>query len=75
MELQMMSHVSQIIMSLNRSLKKSLLTSCVAVLLFGLILAWTATSDDSSLFVATAGYAAFLAVFLAVGDNRNSVPN
>lgn len=59
-------------MSIDRSLNKSLITSSVAVLLFGLVLAWGSTSDEISLFVATAGYAAFLAVFVAVGDEKAS---
>ncbi|KAH8198686.1 hypothetical protein TruAng_007145 [Truncatella angustata] len=58
-------------MSIDRSLTKDLITSCVAILLFGITLAWVSTSDEVSLFVATVGYAAFLAVFVAVGDDKN----
>ncbi|KAM0820645.1 hypothetical protein AB5N19_06465 [Seiridium cardinale] len=59
-----------VIMSIDRSLTKDLITSSVAVLLFGMTLAWLSTSDEISLFVATVGYAAFLAVFVAVGDDN-----
>lgn len=57
-----------VIMSLGRSLIKSLITSSVAMLVFGVVLAWTSAADEASLMVATAGYAAVLAVFVAVGD-------
>lgn len=57
-------------MSVDRSLTKDLITSSISVLLFGLTLAWVSTSDEVSLFVATVGYAAFLAVFVAVGDEK-----
>ncbi|KAK6068518.1 hypothetical protein SCUP515_09516 [Seiridium cupressi] len=59
-----------VIMSIDRSLTKDLIASSVAVLLFGMTLAWLSTSDEISLFVATVGYAAFLAVFVAVGDDN-----
>lgn len=57
-----------VVMSLGRSLVKSLVTSSVAMLVFGVVLAWTSAADEASLMVATAGYAAVLAVFVAVGD-------
>jgi hypothetical protein len=60
--------VPMVIMSLGRSLVKSLITSSVAMLIFGVVLAWTSAADEASLMVATAGYAAVLAVFVAVGD-------
>lgn len=59
-------------MSIDRSLTKDLITSSIAVLLFGVTLAWVSTSDEVSLFVATVGYAAFLAVFVALGDEKPS---
>lgn len=58
-------------MSIDRSLEKDLITSSVAVLLFGITLAWLSTADEVNLFVATVGYAAFLAVFVAVGDEKD----
>ncbi|KAH9884584.1 hypothetical protein F4778DRAFT_762750 [Xylariomycetidae sp. FL2044] len=71
--------VPMIIMSFDPSRIKSLVTSAVAVVLFAVTLAWCTTSDDSSLFVATAGYAAFLGVFVAAGtdasqDSPDDVP-
>lgn len=56
-----------VIMSLHRSLIKSLVTSSVAMLVFGVTLAWTSAADEATLMAATAGYAAVLAVFVAVG--------
>lgn len=60
--------VPMVVMSLSRSLVRSLVTSSVAMLVFGVVLAWTSAADEASLMVATAGYAAVLAVFVAVGD-------
>ena len=60
-------------MSVRRTLEKSLITSSVAVFLFALTLAWSSTSDETSVFIATAGYAAFLAVFVAVSDDNTTV--
>ncbi|KAK8019247.1 hypothetical protein PG990_004385 [Apiospora arundinis] len=60
--------VPMVVMSIDRTLKKCLITSSVAILLFGATLAWCSTSDEAAVFIATAGYAAFLAVFVAVGD-------
>lgn len=59
-------------MSVGRTLEKSLITSAVAVFLFALTLAWCSTSDETSVFIATAGYAAFLAVFVAVSSDSAS---
>ncbi|KAK8139218.1 hypothetical protein PG984_002598 [Apiospora sp. TS-2023a] len=61
--------VPMVVMSIGRTMTKCLITSTVAILLFGITLAWCSTSDEASVFIATAGYAAFLAVFVAVGDN------
>ncbi|KAK8124881.1 uncharacterized protein PG998_000640 [Apiospora kogelbergensis] len=60
--------VPMVVMSIDRSMTKCLITSSVAILLFGATLALSSTSDEASVFIATAGYAAFLAVFVAVGD-------
>ncbi|KAK8041870.1 hypothetical protein PG993_006393 [Apiospora rasikravindrae] len=62
-------HTSQVVMSLGRTMAKCLITSTVAILLFGFMLAWSSTSDEAGIFIATAGYAAFLAVFVAVGND------
>ncbi|KAK8048376.1 hypothetical protein PG994_010106 [Apiospora phragmitis] len=61
--------VPMVVMSIGRTLTKCLITSTVAILLFGFTLAWCSTSDEAAVFIATAGYAAFLAVFVAVGDD------
>ncbi|KAI1268303.1 hypothetical protein F5Y18DRAFT_223840 [Xylariaceae sp. FL1019] len=62
--------VPMLIMSIHGTKTKSLVTSTISVFLFAMTLAWTSTSDDVSLFLATAGYAAYLAVFVPVGDGR-----
>ncbi|KAK7952623.1 uncharacterized protein PG986_008351 [Apiospora aurea] len=61
--------LTAVIMSLGRTMAKCLITATVAILMFGLTLAWSSTSDEASIFIATAGYAAFLAVFVAVGND------
>ncbi|KAK8090257.1 hypothetical protein PG997_005218 [Apiospora hydei] len=61
--------VPMVVMSLGRTMAKCLITATVAILMFGFTLAWSSTSDEASIFIATAGYAAFLAVFVAVGND------
>lgn len=60
--------VPMIIMSLNQSLTKSLITTSVAVVLLAAFLSFVIRSSNAETIVATAAYAAVLVVFIGVGS-------
>lgn len=41
-----------------------------SIYIFGIIVACMSTADEANLFVATVGYAAFLAVFMGVASEK-----
>jgi hypothetical protein len=57
-----------IIMSLDKSLTKSLVTTSVAVVLLAAFLSFVIRTTNSETIVATAAYAAVLVVFIGVGQ-------
>lgn len=61
--------VPMLIMAINSSQVKTLVTSSVAVLLFSLSLAWEFTAKIETLLAITAAYAAVMVVFVGVHSN------
>ncbi|KAF6827311.1 hypothetical protein CMUS01_09054 [Colletotrichum musicola] len=57
-----------LIMSLDPSLKKSLITTSVFILVFGFVLAWRTSMQAGEVLTATATYAAVLVVFTGVSN-------
>ncbi|KAF6798249.1 hypothetical protein CSOJ01_12719 [Colletotrichum sojae] len=57
-----------LIMSLDPSLKKSLITTSVFILVFGFVLAWRTSMQAGDVLTATATYAAVLVVFTGVSN-------
>jgi len=58
--------VPMVIMSIDKSLRKSLITTSVAVLLFAAFISFVIKVKNSDIITATAAYAAVLVVFVAV---------
>ena len=58
--------VPMLIMAINPSQAKTLVTSSVAVLVFALILAWRSSANMETLLATTAAYAAVMVVFVGV---------
>lgn len=61
--------VPMLIMAINPSQIKTLVTSSVAVLLFSLGLAWKSSAKTETLLATTATYAAVMVVFVGVNSN------
>lgn len=57
-----------IIMSLDPSLKKSLITTSIFILVFGVALAWRTSMQSGEVLTATATHAAVPVVFTGVGN-------
>ena len=60
--------VPMVIMSLDKFLRKSLITTSVAVLLFAAFISFVMKVKNSDIITATAAYAAVLVVFVAVSN-------
>ena len=60
--------VPMVIMSLDKTLRKSLVTTSVAVLLFAAFISFVMKVKNSDIITATAAYAAVLVVFVAVSS-------
>jgi hypothetical protein len=64
--------VPMLIMAINMTPTKSLITVPVAVFLFGLVASVTVNLSNTEIFLVTAGYAAVLVVFLGVSAPGSS---
>lgn len=57
-------------MSMVGDLAKNLLISSLFITLFCLVLVFSTTANDTEMFIATLGYAAFCAVFMGVAVEK-----
>jgi hypothetical protein len=62
-----------LIMAIHPTLKKSLITSNVAVFVVAVILAWRSSGKPNDVLTTTAAYAAVLVVFVAPSDPGSEV--
>jgi hypothetical protein len=60
--------IPMVVMSLNKSLTKSLVTTSIAVLILAGFLSFVIRAPNAETIIATAGYAAVLVVFVGVAS-------